>query len=89
MRFLKKVPRFILKSLVLIYRWGPGRLLPQVCRFRPTCSAYMLRSLEIHGAVQGSWLGIKRICKCHPWHDGGIDPVPGDEKRFLTEFYDT
>ena len=82
-----RIPQMVLKGLVLFYRHGPGRLLPQVCRFRPTCSEYMLKSLELHGAVRGTWLGTRRICKCHPWHDGGLDPVPGDEQRYLSEYY--
>ena len=46
------------------------------CRFQPTCSAYAREDMEIHGALKGSWLTIKRIGKCHPWHPGGIDNVP-------------
>ncbi len=85
LRFLRTLPTSILMLLVLFYRHGPGRLLPQVCRFRPSCSEYMLRALKLHGAWRGGWLGAKRICRCHPWHEGGIDPVPGDEKHFCEE----
>jgi len=46
------------------------------CRFYPTCSRYFLEACEKHGAVKGSWLGTKRICKCHPWGGCGEDPVP-------------
>lgn len=46
------------------------------CRFYPTCSAYAREAIEIHGAVKGTWLTIRRIGKCHPWHEGGIDNVP-------------
>ncbi len=46
------------------------------CRFHPTCSAYAMEAIEIHGAWRGSWLAVKRILKCHPWHTGGVDPVP-------------
>ena len=46
------------------------------CRFNPTCSAYALRAIEMHGVFKGGKLAVKRILKCHPWHEGGYDPVP-------------
>jgi putative membrane protein insertion efficiency factor len=50
--------------------------LPPRCRFHPSCSQYALEALTVHGAARGSWLAIKRVGRCHPWHDGGLDPVP-------------
>jgi len=51
---------------------GPGG----GCRFEPTCSQYFLEAVEKHGNLKGSWLGVKRICRCHPWGGHGYDPVP-------------
>lgn len=48
----------------------------QQCRFWPSCSEYTREALEKHGFVKGTTLGVKRICRCHPWHEGGCDPVP-------------
>lgn len=51
------------------------------CRFYPTCSHYAREAIEKHGAVKGGWLGLKRIGRCHPWNEGGVDPVPDAPKQ--------
>ena len=62
------------------------------CRFTPTCSAYALEAVRSHGALAGSWLAAKRLCRCHPWGNCGVDPVPlpaaqlGPPKRTLDVF---
>lgn len=68
--------RTLLTFLVKLYRWFISPLLGQNCRFYPSCSSYALEALERHGALQGSWLATRRICRCHPWNPGGYDPVP-------------
>jgi putative membrane protein insertion efficiency factor len=68
--------RRVLIALVRFYRRRISPLFPPSCRFTPTCSAYALEALEKYGAAKGSWLALKRLLKCHPFHAGGHDPVP-------------
>jgi len=65
-----------LVSLVRGYRYFLSPLFGNHCRFYPTCSTFALEALEQHGALRGSWLAALRLCRCHPFHAGGIDPVP-------------
>jgi putative membrane protein insertion efficiency factor len=73
--------RLLLTGLVVGYRRVLSPLLGPTCRFYPSCSAYALEALEKHGAARGSWLAAKRVSRCHPWHEGGIDPVPDPNVR--------
>lgn len=70
----------LLAALVRGYRYFVSPLLPSACRFYPSCSAYALESLQVHGPWRGGWLAVRRICRCGPWHPGGLDPVPGGKK---------
>jgi putative membrane protein insertion efficiency factor len=62
--------------LVKTYQTVLSPLLGQHCRFHPTCSAYTYEAIEKYGLVRGTELGIRRLLRCHPFHEGGIDPVP-------------
>ncbi|MCL7421471.1 MAG: membrane protein insertion efficiency factor YidD [Methylobacter sp.] len=68
--------RFILITFIKFYKYFISPLLGNNCRFYPSCSAYALEALQLHGAVTGSYLTLRRLSKCHPFHEGGIDPVP-------------
>jgi len=76
MEHLKKILIFPFVVLIRFYQLVISPLTPPTCRFTPTCSHYTLEALKKHGLVKGSWLGIKRIAKCHPWGKSGFDPVP-------------
>jgi uncharacterized protein len=65
-----------LRAAVGAYRWLLSPLLPQACRFHPSCSEYAEQALARHGAWRGGWLAARRVCRCGPWHAGGYDPVP-------------
>jgi len=76
------------RLLVLLVRGyqrliGPG--LPRACRFYPSCSVYAVEALTRHGALRGSWLTVRRLSRCHPFHPGGVDPVPQRSMRFHHE----
>lgn len=66
----------LLALLVRAYQKIFRPFLPPMCRFHPSCSDYALEALRVHGAGRGSLLAAKRVCRCHPFHPGGIDPVP-------------
>ena len=65
----------VLIVLLKGYKLLISPFLPSACRFRPTCSEYMMDAIATHGTVRGVWLGIKRLGRCHPFHPGGYDPV--------------
>ncbi len=68
--------RFMLIAIIKFYKYFISPLLGDRCRFYPSCSSYSLEALQLHGAIIGSYLSLKRLLRCHPFHEGGIDPVP-------------
>lgn len=70
------LPRVFLSALVRAYQLLISPLLGPRCRFYPSCSNYAIEALHRHGAVRGSWLAARRISRCHPLSEGGVDPVP-------------
>ncbi len=75
----------MIKAFLLLlirgYKKGISPLLGNNCRFYPSCSGYTYEAIETHGALKGFWLGMRRIIKCHPFHPGGYDPVPGSDNK--------
>jgi putative membrane protein insertion efficiency factor len=74
LRGLAAIPQGILVAMVRCYQYLISPLLGPRCRFEPTCSEYFILAVRKYGAVRGSWRGVLRICRCHPWHRGGYDP---------------
>ncbi|CAA6806660.1 MAG: Protein YidD [uncultured Thiotrichaceae bacterium] len=68
--------KYILRWIVRGYQLFISPVFPSNCRFYPTCSHYAMEALEKHGAIKGTWLALRRIGRCHPWNDGGVDLVP-------------
>jgi putative membrane protein insertion efficiency factor len=77
--------RALLVGLVKGYRLLLSPWLGSSCRFTPTCSAYSLEALQSHGAAAGTYLTLRRLARCHPWCDGGHDPVPAAAPRLFTQ----
>jgi uncharacterized protein len=71
---------WVLRRLVRFYRYFVSPLLGPSCRFHPSCSEFAEEALAQHGALRGSLLTARRLCRCGPWHPGGFDPVPGRRK---------
>lgn len=66
----------VVLGLIRVYQRYVSPMTPPSCRYIPTCSQYAIESVTKYGAFKGSWLAIKRISRCHPFHEGGYDPVP-------------
>jgi putative membrane protein insertion efficiency factor len=73
----------VFSAPIHLYRWLLKPWLGNACRFEPSCSSYALQALDRHGAAAGSYLAARRLLRCHPWCDGGLDPVPTQRPRLL------
>ena len=74
MTWLLQIPSRLLIAAVRGYQWTLSPLIGRQCRFQPTCSNYFIGAVEKYGPFRGSWRGLKRICRCHPWGGSGFDP---------------
>lgn len=68
--------KVVLLGLIKFYRYAVSPMLGRNCRYFPSCSEYAAEAVTKFGAMRGGWLALKRVCRCHPWHPGGYDPVP-------------
>jgi len=82
---IRKIFSYIFIFPVKIYQWIISPILPQSCRFNPTCSNYMIEAIKEWGPFKGIYLGSRRIAKCHPWGGFGEDPVPQNPKKHKCE----
>jgi hypothetical protein len=65
----------LLLIILRMYKRWISPMLPSACRFHPTCSEYTMDAVQKHGALRGMWMGVRRLLRCHPFHEGGFDPV--------------
>ena len=77
--------KYLLIGVLRLYRAVISPLYGQVCRYYPTCSAYALEAVQVHGSVRGSWLAVRRVGRCHPWAEGGVDHVPPEKSSVSTQ----
>jgi len=73
---MSDIPRRVVRVLIRGYQVTLSPVLGPGCRFQPSCSEYALEAVERHGVLRGSWLSARRVGRCHPFHPGGLDPVP-------------
>ena len=72
--------KFLALGMIRLYKRYLSPMLPSACIYEPTCSMYTYQAIERYGVIRGSWMGMKRIARCHPFHAGGYDPVPDLEE---------
>lgn len=84
-RYLVDLPRYAVIGLLKLYRLVISPTYGQVCGYFPSCSAYGLEAVTVHGTLKGGWLTARRIVRCNPWAEGGIDPVPPGHRIWSAE----
>jgi putative membrane protein insertion efficiency factor len=80
--FIVGLPRLAVIGFLIAYRKVVSPLYGPVCRFYPSCSAYALEAVTVHGFLRGMWLASWRLVRCNPWNDGGVDHVPAGSRVF-------
>ena len=81
LNFIHNIILSVILKILYFYKKGISPYLPGACRFQPTCSEYMIEAIKIHGILKGIFLGIKRICRGHPWGESGYDPVVKNKNK--------
>ena len=76
MRFVTHLPRVCVRACIRAYQLLLSPFIGNQCRFHPSCSQYALEAVDRHGVMKGTWLAVRRLGRCHPFHPGGFDPVP-------------
>jgi putative membrane protein insertion efficiency factor len=86
-RVMERLPRRLAHVFIRVYQLTLSAFIGRSCRYVPTCSAYTDEAIQVHGLWAGGWMGLSRLCRCHPWGGAGFDPVPteiaGDARWYL------
>ncbi|MEQ8484268.1 MAG: membrane protein insertion efficiency factor YidD [Pseudomonadales bacterium] len=77
---IRELPKRAALALIRLYQLTLSPFIGQQCRFHPSCSHYAAEAIDRYGVMRGSWLGARRLCRCHPFHPGGFDPVPSPKE---------